>query len=90
MKAKKPKLIPAKKPSALEPIPLRAPKRAPIAPPLFDERLRYTVDETTRLLKQSRAGLYNDVKAQKIQIIRHGGRIYFPGTEIARLSKLPA
>jgi hypothetical protein len=66
----------------------RKPKRPP--PPAFDPLQRYEIPEANALLRQSNAKTYGDIKAGKIRVIRDGGRTYVPGSEIARLSTLPA
>jgi len=55
----------------------------------FDERLRYTINEASTLLRQSRAKTYIDMQDGKLHVIRDGKRVYIPGTEIVRRSKLP-
>lgn len=65
--------------------------RQRVAPPLlFDERLRYTPVETSKLLKQSRAKTFAQIAAGTLQSFLDGGRRYVPGSEIVRRSSLPA
>lgn len=55
-------------------------------PPL-DERQRYSIEESTYYLRQSRARLYERIAAGELKIIKDGRRTYVPGSEIARLSR---
>ncbi len=57
-------------------------------PTQFDERLRFSIDEASALLRQSRAKTYNDITAGRLRIIKDGSRTYVPGTEIARRCSL--
>jgi len=59
-----------------------------VAAPTFDERLRYTMDEASALLRQSVAKTWVDAKQGRIALLRDGGRTYVPGSEIARRSRL--
>lgn len=49
---------------------------------------RYTVNEATELLRQSRAKLYNDIATGLLAVIKDGRRTYIPGSEIIRRSRL--
>lgn len=60
-----------------------------IAPlPPLDPQQRYTVDETIRYLRSSRATIYRDIAQGRLQTIKEGARTYIPGVEIARRSTL--
>ncbi len=63
-------------------------KRQP--PPALDPLQRYTIPESNAVLRQSNAKTYGDIKTGKIRVIRDGGRTYVPGSELVRLSSLPA
>jgi len=62
----------------------------PNPPPALDPLQRYSVPEANALLRQSNARTYQQIKAGELGVIRVGGRTYIPGSEIARLSALPA
>jgi hypothetical protein len=62
----------------------------PSPPPALDPLQRYSVPEANSLLRQSNARTYQQIKAGELGVIRVGGRTYIPGSEIARLSALPA
>lgn len=55
-------------------------------PPL-DERQRYTIDEATQYLRQSRAKTYQDIAAGRLDSFTDGRRRYVSGTAIAARSK---
>jgi hypothetical protein len=57
-----------------------------IAP--LDERQRYTVDEATAYLRQSRAKTFLDIRAGLLPVIKDGRRTYIPGSAIAQRSRL--
>lgn len=57
-------------------------------PPL-DLRQRYTIDETARYLRVSRAHVYQLIKAGTVKTIPDGRRTFVPGSVIAALSALP-
>jgi hypothetical protein len=59
----------------------------PPAPIVFDERLRFTIPETSQLLKQSVPQTYLDLKAGKLHAFKDGRRTYINGSEIARRSR---
>lgn len=61
-------------------------KNAPL--PQLDPLRRYDVSTSLALLGISRKQLYDDIKAGKLAIIKHGRRTFVPGTEIARLSRV--
>lgn len=60
-----------------------------VLPPL-DQAQRYTVDEALAYLRMSRARLYEKIAAGDITVIKDGRRTYLPGSEIARVSGVPA
>lgn len=64
-------------------------KPRPILPPL-DTQQRYTPEETAAYLRKSRRVVFDDIREGRLQSIKEGKRRYVPGTEIARLSALPA
>ena len=55
---------------------------------VFNERLRYSIPEASMLLSQSRANTYRDIAAGTLRVVRDARRVYVPGTEIARRSRL--
>jgi hypothetical protein len=55
----------------------------------LDERQRYTVPEAIRYLRTSRQSFYNLVDTGRIATITQGKRRFVPGSEIARLSRVP-
>lgn len=55
-------------------------------PPL-DENQRYTIDEATAYLRQSRAKTYQDIQAGRLSVIKDGRRSYIPGSDIASRSR---
>lgn len=57
-----------------------------VLPPL-DEQQRYTIDETAKYLRQSRAKTYQDIAAGRLAIIKDGRRTYVPGSAIAVRSR---
>jgi hypothetical protein len=63
-------------------------KRVTFAMPPVDANQRYTIDEGTAYLRQSRAKTYADIKAGVIRVIKDGTRAYIPGSEIIRRSTL--
>lgn len=58
-------------------------------PPL-DPLRRYSMNEGAARLSISRAHLYTLVTRGDLRTIKDGKRRFIPGTEIARLSTLPA
>ena len=66
-----------------------APKIDPSTLALLDERLRYTIDEATAYLRQSRAKTYEDIAAGKLASITDGRRRYIPGSAIIDRCRLP-
>jgi len=59
-------------------------------PRIFDPLLRYEIPEASELLRQSVAKTWVDVRKNRLQVIRDGGRTYVPGSEIVRVSSLPS
>jgi hypothetical protein len=58
-------------------------------PPTLDQSQRFIVDEAARYLRIAASTTWLRIREGKIQVIREGGRTFVPGTEIARLSRLP-
>lgn len=56
----------------------------------LDTAQRYTIPEAIAYLRTSRQTIFINIKAGLIATIKEGKRRYVPGTEIARLSSLPA
>lgn len=54
----------------------------------LDINQRYTIDETTAYLRQSRAKTYIDIRDGKLPIIKDGKRTYVAGRVIAARSGL--
>ena len=61
---------------------------APVA--IIDPNQRYSLQEANLALRQSPAKTFRDIKQGKLQVIRDGARTFVPGSEIIRLSTLPA
>lgn len=61
--------------------------QAPLPP--LDPAQRYTLPETAAYLRICIAQVFKDMAAGKLATIKHGKRTFVPGTEIARLSRLP-
>jgi len=57
-------------------------------PPL-DEAQRYSIAEAERYLRLSHDSVYQRIRDGRLRVIEDGGRRYIPGSEIARLSRLP-
>lgn len=55
----------------------------------LDVAQRYTVDEALAYLQTSRQTLYARIARHEITTIEEGRRRYVPGSEIARLSRIP-
>jgi prophage regulatory protein len=53
-----------------------------------DMAQRYTIAEAISYLRISRASLYKEINARRIQVLKLGRRTFVPGSEIARLSRL--
>ena len=67
---------------------LKKPK--PVAPLFVDANQRYDLLLASAILRQSRAKTYIDIRRGVLRVIRDGGRVYAPGSELIRLSTLPA
>jgi helix-turn-helix protein len=67
-----------------------AKKKAVVAPLVIDVNQRYSLVESSATLRQSEATTYNQIRSGKLRVIRDGGRTYIPGSELVRLSTLPA
>ena len=65
-----------------------APAPEPLGP--LDPLRRYTVEDAMRYLGISRFTLYADIRENRIQTIKDRKRRFVPGSEIARLSRVPA
>jgi hypothetical protein len=65
-------------------------KPAPVAPLFVDERQRYDLRTASAILHQSRSKTYQDIRRGAMRVIRDGRRIFAPGSELIRLSTLPA
>jgi excisionase family DNA binding protein len=59
-------------------------KSSPLPP--LDPLQRYTIDETARYLRISRATIYADISAGLITTIKDRKRRFVPGAEIQRRS----
>ena len=53
----------------------------------LDLRQRYSVDEATAYLRQSRAKTYTDIRSGALDSFTDGRRRYIPGTAIAARSQ---
>jgi hypothetical protein len=62
---------------------------APAPLPAIDKVQRYTVEESLRYLRTSRASFYAAVKQRRINLIKEGRRSYVSGAQIAKLSCVP-
>ena len=58
-------------------------------PPL-DPAQRYSIEESIDYLRSSRASVFADIRTGALRVIRERKRVFIPGTEIVRRSKLPA
>ena len=58
--------------------------KAPLPP--LDPQQRYTIDESIRYLRSSRATIYRDIAQGRLLTIQEGARRYIPGSEIVRRS----
>jgi hypothetical protein len=67
-----------------------SPRSQPQPPIQIDPNQRYSLAETWATLRQSPAKTYVDIRHGKIKVIREGRRTYVPGSELIRLSTLPA
>jgi excisionase family DNA binding protein len=65
-----------------------APAPEPLGP--LDPLRRYTVEDALRYLGISRFTLYADIRENRIQTIKDRNRRFVPGSEIARVSRVPA
>ena len=54
----------------------------------FNPLLRFTVSEAAGLLRQSVSKTWVDIREDKLKVIREGGRVFVPGSEIVRRSSL--
>jgi excisionase family DNA binding protein len=58
--------------------------------PALDVHQRYTVEESLRYLRTSRATLYKQISDGTIKTLTQGRRRYLPGSELARMSSVPS
>lgn len=58
--------------------------------PMLDTAQRYTITETCRYLRTSRASVYKLIGAGDLRVIKERSRTFVPGAEIAKLSRVPA
>jgi len=56
----------------------------------LDPMQRYNLTEAANFLRISRSQLYHNICAGMLSTIKEGKRNFVPGSEIARLSALPA
>lgn len=61
---------------------------AALAP--LDAQRRYSLKTAAEYLAISRTTLYREIKAGEISVIRKGGRVFCPGSELIRHSTLAA
>jgi hypothetical protein len=66
------------------------PAAAPVTLPPIDPQQRYNIPETALYLRCSRAWVFHLIGEAELRIIRDGRRVYVPGTEIIRRSRLPS
>ena len=59
----------------------------PILAPL-DLAQRYTVAEAALYLRSSVWSVFRDIRERRLTVIREGTRVYVPGTELARRSRV--
>lgn len=64
-----------------------SPQNAPL--PQLDERQRYSVPEAIAYLRTSRRSIYALIGSGSLRVLKEGRRTYVPGSEIARLSRVP-
>jgi len=62
-------------------------KTRPALPPL-DVAQRYTPEEAAAYLRSSRWSVFQDLREGRLASIREGRRVWIPGSEIARRSRL--
>lgn len=63
---------------------------SPAPLPQLEPLRRYDIPTTLALLGISRRHFYQSVKAGRIKMVKDGRRSFCPGSEIARLSQVPA
>lgn len=62
---------------------------AKIQPPaVIDPNQRYEMVEACAILRQSKAGVYKDIAAGRLSVIKEGARTYVHGTELIRRSRV--
>lgn len=57
-------------------------------PVTVDPNQRYVIAEACAILRQSKAGLYKDIAAGRLSVIREGARTYVHGSELIRRSRV--
>lgn len=62
-------------------------RKKDITLPPLDERQRYTIDEASAYLRQSRSKTFNDIANGTLETFNDGRRRYVPGTAIAARSR---
>lgn len=63
---------------------------APAPLPPLDPLQRYSIEEALRYLRLSRKSLYREIAAGNLKTFEEQRRRFVPGTELQRLSMLPA
>ena len=63
----------------------RALERRAQRPVLIDANQLYSINETAAALDKSRAGLYRDIAAGRIRVLKDGSRTKVRGAEIIRV-----
>jgi hypothetical protein len=63
----------------------------PIGPQLvpIDLHQAYAILEACQYLRCSRSSFYQMLGAKQFEVVRRNGRVYVPGSEIARLNQIP-
>ncbi len=65
-------------------------QKLPASLPPLDANQRYSLEEGIAYLRESRSRLYEKIASGELKVIKDGRRTYIPGTELVRLSTLPA
>lgn len=70
--------------------PKRQPKRYDVPPGLIlDPNQRYTIPESSAILRQSNSRTWLQISQGKLQTIKDGGRTYITGASLIRRSTPP-
>ena len=64
-------------------------KIAPETLPPLDVNQRYHIDEARAYLRIGRSKFFDKLKTGELRVIKDGKQTLVPGSEIARLSRLP-